>query len=116
MIAVPVLATILHTAPLNWRWIQAKVLWKSIFCRMMIEMFLFFRFNCLQRNYSAIVKEALVLILTIQHFELYLSYGNPNKVMTDRNPLVFLQQLHHQSVLREMEFVFAVFSSTNSSH
>jgi len=50
------------------------------------------KFNVHQRNYSVIEKETLALILAIQHFEVYLGSGSPIKVMTDHNPLVFLQR------------------------
>lgn len=50
------------------------------------------KFNSHQRNYSVIEKEALAMILAVQHFEVYLSSGNPIEVLTDHNPLVFLQR------------------------
>lgn len=70
----------------------------QFFCRTMTEglniqcFFFSKKFNIHQRNYSVIEKEALALILAIQHFEVYLGSGSPIKVMTDHNPLIFLQR------------------------
>ncbi len=45
-----------------------------------------------QLNYSTIEKEALALLLAIQHFEVYIGFSvQPITVYTDHNPLVFLQ-------------------------
>ncbi len=47
-----------------------------------------------QLNYSTIEKEALALLLAIQHFEVYIgSSVQPITVYTDHNPLVFLQRM-----------------------
>lgn len=51
------------------------------------------KFNRCQRNYSTIEKEALALLLAIQHFEVYLSSGDHIVVYTDHNPLIFLARM-----------------------
>ncbi len=49
-----------------------------------------------QLNYSTIEKEALALLLAIQHFEVYIgSSVQPITLYTDHNPLVFLQRMSH---------------------
>lgn len=42
--------------------------------------------------YSTIEKETLALVLTLEHFEIYVSTSRPLVVYTDHNPLLFLQQ------------------------
>ncbi len=51
------------------------------------------KFTKCQQNYSDIEKEALALLLALQHFELYLSSGNRIVVYTDHNPLTFLSHM-----------------------
>ncbi len=52
------------------------------------------KFNHHQVNYSTIEKEALALLLALQHFEVYVgSSSQPVDVYTDHNPLIFLQQM-----------------------
>ncbi len=52
------------------------------------------KFHKHQINYSTIEKEALALILALQHFEVYVgSSSQPLTVYTDHNPLVFLQRM-----------------------
>ncbi len=52
------------------------------------------KFHKHQVNYSTIEKEALALILTLQHFEVYVgSSSQLVTVYTDHNPLVFLQRM-----------------------
>ncbi len=52
------------------------------------------KFNRHQVNYSTIEKEALALLLTLQHSEVYIgSSPQPIDVYTDHNPLVFLQRM-----------------------
>lgn len=51
------------------------------------------KFNRHQANYSVIEKEALALILALQHFELYVGGTAPLVVYTDHNPLTFLASL-----------------------
>lgn len=53
------------------------------------------KFTCYQRNYSVVEKEALALILALQHFHVYLDSGMPIKVLTDHNPLIFLNSLQN---------------------
>lgn len=48
------------------------------------------KFNRYQLNYSVIEKEALALVWSLQHFEVYVG-GRPLVVYTDHNPLTFLQ-------------------------
>lgn len=52
------------------------------------------KFNSHQMNYSTIEKEALALILALQHFEVYVG-GNSSAVIvySDHNPLTFLHSL-----------------------
>ena len=50
------------------------------------------KFNVHQRAYSTIEKEALALVLAIQHFKVYVGgAAQPVQVFTDHNPLVFQQ-------------------------
>ena len=54
------------------------------------------KFNRYQLNYSVIEKEALALILALQHFDVYLGSGlTPLVVYTDHNPLTFLKSLQN---------------------
>jgi len=56
------------------------------------------KFNKHQLNYSTIEKEALALLLALQHFEVYLGSSNlPVTVFTDHNPLVFLSRMYNQN-------------------
>ncbi len=58
------------------------------------------KFNKHQLNYSTIEKEALALLLAVQHFEVYLgSSGLPIVVYTDHNPLVFLTRMYNHNQL-----------------
>ena len=50
------------------------------------------KFNKHQLNYSVIEKETLALILSLQHFSVYVS-SSPVVVFTDHNPLTFLSSL-----------------------
>ena len=50
------------------------------------------KFNKHQLNYSVIEKETLALILSLQHFSVYVS-SVPVVVFTDHNPLTFLSSL-----------------------
>lgn len=61
------------------------------------------KFNKHQLNYSTIEKEALALLLSLQHFEVYLGSSSlPIVVYTDHNPLVFLTRMcnHNQRLMR----------------
>lgn len=54
------------------------------------------KFNAYQLNYSVIEKEALALIWSLIHFEVYVgSGGGPLVVFTDHNPLTFLHSLQN---------------------
>uniref|UniRef100_A0A3B1J3T9 Gypsy retrotransposon integrase-like protein 1 n=1 Tax=Astyanax mexicanus TaxID=7994 RepID=A0A3B1J3T9_ASTMX len=56
------------------------------------------KFNRHQCNYSTIEKEALALILAVQHFEVYVGGSSfPVVVFTDHNPLVFLSRMFNQN-------------------
>lgn len=51
------------------------------------------KLNRHQRMYTTVEKEALALVLAIQHFEIYVSNGvREVKVYTDHNPLTFLEK------------------------
>ncbi|XP_037615670.1 uncharacterized protein LOC119482245 [Sebastes umbrosus] len=61
------------------------------------------KFNKHQLKYSTIEKEALALLLALQHFEVYLASSvEPIRVYTDHNPLVFLSRMynHNQRLMR----------------
>ena len=52
------------------------------------------KFNKHQKNYSTIEKEALALVVVIQHFVVYVSGGSkPLQVLTDHNPLTFIEKM-----------------------
>ena len=56
------------------------------------------KLNKCQCNYSTIEKEALALILALQHFEVYLSKGNRLiEVWTDNNPLTFINRFKNKN-------------------
>jgi len=56
------------------------------------------KFNPHQSRYSTIEKEALALLLALQHFEAYLRLSvEPSTVFTDHNPLVFLSRMYNQN-------------------
>lgn len=47
-----------------------------------------------QQNYSTIEKECLGLLLSLQHFEVYLKGSHfPVVVYTDHNPIVFISKM-----------------------
>ena len=54
------------------------------------------KFNKQQLNCSTIEKEALALLLALQHFEVYLG-SQPIQVFTDHNPLVFLSHMRNSN-------------------
>ena len=61
------------------------------------------KFTSCQKNYSTIEKECLALILSLQHFDVYLSVTlHPVLVLTDHNPLVFISKMKakNQRILR----------------
>ena len=56
------------------------------------------KFNVHQVNYSTIEKVTLALLLSLQHFEVYVgSSVLPVVVYTDHNPLVFLARMYNQN-------------------
>ena len=56
------------------------------------------KLNECQKRYSTIEKEALSLLMALQHFEVYVSSGNlPVKVKTDHNPLVFINKFKNKN-------------------
>ena len=51
-----------------------------------------------QRWYSTIEKEALALVLALEHFEVYVGGSSvPTLVFTDHNPLVFLDRMRNKN-------------------
>lgn len=69
-----------------------------------------------QRKYSTVEKETLGLILAVNHFQVYLSStGTPIKILTDHNPLVFLNRFRNKNqrlmrwslLLQEWNFSFS---------
>lgn len=56
------------------------------------------KFNKHQLNYSTIEKEALALLMALQHFDVYVGSSiSPVTVFTDHNPLVFLSRMYNQN-------------------
>ena len=56
------------------------------------------KFNSHQRNYSTVEKETLVLLLGLQHFDVYLGTTSfPIIVLTDHNPLTFLHKMKNKN-------------------
>jgi len=56
------------------------------------------KFNDSQRNYSTSEKEALALVLSLQHFEFYVVPAKfPIDIYTDYNPLVFLNRVKNKN-------------------
>ena len=56
------------------------------------------KFTRYQAKYSTIEKEALALLLALQHFEVYLGGSNePVIVYTDHNPLTFILKMKHKN-------------------
>ncbi|XP_076876436.1 uncharacterized protein LOC143525877 [Brachyhypopomus gauderio] len=56
------------------------------------------KFNRHQVHYSTIEKEALALLLALQHFEIYVTSSPiPVAVYTDHNPLVFLHRMSNKN-------------------
>ncbi len=52
------------------------------------------KFTSYQKQYSTIEKEALALLLALQHFDVYVGGSAiPLLVYTDHNPLTFLAQM-----------------------
>ena len=56
------------------------------------------KFNKHEKNYSTIEKECLALVLSLQHFEVYLNPTyDPVLVYTDHNPLVFMNRMKYKN-------------------
>ena len=56
------------------------------------------KYNKHQCNYSTVEKEALALLLSLQHFHVYLETTvHPILVFTDHNPLTFLHKIKNQN-------------------
>lgn len=53
------------------------------------------KFKPYQLHFSAIEKEALALIWSLQHFDVYVGSSAPLVVYTDHNPLTFLRSLQN---------------------
>ncbi len=53
--------------------------------------------NFTHQGTCAVEKEALALLLALQHFEVYLSSGNRVVVYTDHNPLTFLSRMSNSN-------------------
>ena len=61
------------------------------------------KFDSHQRHYSTCEKETLALLLSLQHFDIYLHPTiTPVRVHTDHNPLVFINKMknHNQRLLQ----------------
>ncbi|XP_076049398.1 uncharacterized protein LOC143030081 [Oratosquilla oratoria] len=64
------------------------------------------KFNKHQRNYATVEKEALSLLMALEHFRVYLgSTLHPIQVLTDHNPLTFVCELHFVPEDREVDIV-----------
>ena len=56
------------------------------------------KFNIHQQRYSTIEKEALALLLALQHFEVYVSANcEPVIVNSDHNPLTFVHKMKNKN-------------------
>ena len=56
------------------------------------------KLNRYQKNYSTIEKECLGLLLSLQHFDVYLNVTlHPILVFTDHNPLTFLHKMTNKN-------------------
>lgn len=55
------------------------------------------KFSPPQRSYSTIEKEALALVLAVQHFEVYLGASLSILVYTDHDPLKFLARMQNSN-------------------
>lgn len=56
------------------------------------------KLNCHQQNYSTSEKETLALLLSLQHFDVYVGCTvTPVKVFTDHNPLVFVNKMKNRN-------------------
>ena len=56
------------------------------------------KFTKSQRNYSTVEKECLALLLSLQHFDVYLSTTvHSILVFTDHNPLIFINKMKNKN-------------------
>ena len=56
------------------------------------------KFNRHQRWYSTIEQEALALLMSLEHFEVYVGSSNvPVIVYTDHNPLFFVHRMRNKN-------------------
>ena len=56
------------------------------------------KFTSGQQHYSTVEKEALALVLALQHFDVYLGTTSfPIRVWTDHNPLIFLGKMKNKN-------------------
>ena len=56
------------------------------------------KLNSHQRNYATIEKEALAVILAVQHFEVYLyAAARPIVIFSDHNPLTFVHKMKNKN-------------------
>ena len=56
------------------------------------------KFSKCHRNYSTVEKECLALILSLQHFEVYVSFSQQSLIVfSDHNPLVFLHKMKNKN-------------------
>ena len=68
------------------------------------------KFSKCQKNYSTIEKECLALILSVQHFEVFISSSSSLvTVYTDHNPLTFLRKMKKK--IRDCYFGLSLFRS-----
>lgn len=89
----------IHNSSVSW-WMLAMLgreLSSSRWVLMMWNTQCYFskKFNAAQLKNSTIEKEALALVLAIQHFEVYLSSCYSIFVYCDHNPLIFLNSMHN---------------------
>ena len=56
------------------------------------------KLNKYQKKYSVIEKETLSLILSLQHFDIYVTSSNPLLVFSDHNPLKFLHRFNNKNM------------------
>lgn len=56
------------------------------------------KFDKCQKNYSTIEKECLAMLLSLQHFNVYVSSPvHPVTVFTDHNPLTFIHKMKNKN-------------------
>jgi hypothetical protein len=55
------------------------------------------KFDKHQRRYSVVEKEALAMLLALQHFDIYVNSGFPTTIYTDHNPLTFVHKMRNKN-------------------